>query len=175
MFKVVLSKWNDVYRDRVDWKDASGNSLSGNRFPVFFDMEQSASILALSSWYMRDGDKDGILGNTIFGQVREAIFCAKNPIHIVSVEKTYSSASEYVLEQYISSSILTSTIEMSDWLFDRYHYCQAGGSLFIPFYKFDCRDDSSDGQQLLSVRMFVIPAQTLKLDSYAASEKLVQL
>lgn len=40
-FKVVVAKWRETY----------GNLVKGNRLPVFFDMEQSANVLALASWY----------------------------------------------------------------------------------------------------------------------------
>lgn len=50
-FKVVLSKWRELYEKTVHWRDAKGNALDGNRLPVFFDMEQSAHVLVLASWY----------------------------------------------------------------------------------------------------------------------------
>lgn len=50
MFKVVLSDWRGRYGNTVKWWDSNGHALDGNRLPVFFDMEQSANILALASW-----------------------------------------------------------------------------------------------------------------------------
>ena len=50
-FKVVLSKWRNQY----------GLVVNGNKLPVFFDMEQSAHVLTLSSWNLvTDYDEDGI-------------------------------------------------------------------------------------------------------------------
>ena len=77
-FKVVLKKWRSSYDKVVHWNglygDADGRSQSeidlkmGNRLPVFFDMEQSANVLAMSSWYSLDYvDSSGIQHLDEFG------------------------------------------------------------------------------------------------------------
>ena len=47
-FKVVLSRWRETYGTLHGELFGPGH----NRFPVFFDMEQSANVLALASWYI---------------------------------------------------------------------------------------------------------------------------
>ena len=60
-FKLVLAKWRDAYKTTVHW-EADGEALDKNRLPVFFDMEQSAHVLALASWYkVKDEDGSGIV------------------------------------------------------------------------------------------------------------------
>jgi hypothetical protein len=56
-FKVVLVDWRNTYGTMKGIGDLK------NRLPIFFDMEQSANVLALSSWHqMKDVDSsdDGI-------------------------------------------------------------------------------------------------------------------
>lgn len=66
--------------------------------------------------------------------------CAKNPYHILSLERTGTELFDYNLGQYAPSSSVNGTGVLSEWIFDRYHYCQANGSILIPFYRFECRD-----------------------------------
>lgn len=59
LFKVVLDKWREQYGSKT---------LDDNRLPVFFDMEQSANVLALASWdRIKDIDEDGIVHTDEFG------------------------------------------------------------------------------------------------------------
>lgn len=83
------------------------------------------------------------------------VFCGKNPIHILSVERVSSSPSEYNWEPYGQQ------IEnMPGMMFDRYHYCQANGSILVPMYSFQC--DEASGQQNLVFGLHLVQAQTLK-------------
>jgi hypothetical protein len=127
-FKVVLKKWRETYGD----SKSHANSI-GNRLPVFFDMEQSANVLLLSSWYqttIEDSDIQVVDDNNI------VTCCAKNPMHIISLERVGSRVSEYSLSEYYSGNVIESRNIMLGWLFDSYKYCQANGALLIPLYRF---------------------------------------
>ena len=164
-FKVVLSAWVDEY----------GGMIGDNRLPVFFDMEQSANVLLLSSWYKCDDvSEDGIITKSEYGEQVKTVLCAKNPKHVVSLERGGSSTLDYCLEKYPSDVSISGTRTSLDWIFDKYHYCQANGSLLIPFYRFDCVDDG-DSTQKLDLMAYVIPAQTIKGENYAAQERMYQL
>ena len=78
---------------------------------------------------------------------------AKNPFHIISLERISTIPSEYNLEEYSDNSIING--HSTEWLFDAYHYCPANGSLLIPMYRFECEDF---GSQKLHIRMFVVYA-----------------
>lgn len=83
-FKLVLTKWRNQYE----------NMIVGNRLPVFFDMEQSANVLALASWYIIPYiDSDGIVHRDSNGEQLYVTCCAKNPLHILSIERTSSEVS----------------------------------------------------------------------------------
>ena len=56
-FHVVVREWRDRYKNIIHW----GEEMDDNRLPVFFDMEQSANVLALASWRcFTHEDEDGI-------------------------------------------------------------------------------------------------------------------
>ena len=162
MFKVVLDKW----RTRYGLVAKTTSKVLANRLPVFFDMEQSANILALSSWYELQDNQDGIydIPVGIGGQYSEC-FCGKNPIHIFSVERVSTSPSEY---NFTSCGIDLG--KRQDMLFDRYHYCQADGSILVPTYRFDCGEQ--EGQTLV-VRMTTVHAQMLKTQNNVSSPRSV--
>ena len=166
-YKLVLLKWRGAY----------GNTTPGNRLPVFFDMEQSANVLAMSSWYSTpDMDEAGIIQiDTNTGKEKMFTCCAKNPIHIVSIERTSSVPSEYNLTSYSSSNALTSPNLLLNWMFDSYHYCPATGSLLVPTYAFDCADEGDSPRQIAKLNMFLLPAQQLKSDNYSTNERISQI
>ena len=95
------------------------------------------------------------------------INCAKNPFHLLSIERTSSLPSEYNLEEYSDNSIING--HSTEWLFDAYHYCPANGSLLIPMYRFECEDF---GSQKLYIRMFVVYAQWIKNDNYTVNNQI---
>ena len=171
-FKVVLVAWRDRYGKFLP------DDVPTNRFPVFFDMEQSANVLALASWYEEDaGAEDGIYSIPTNGGDDKIVFCGKNPIHVLSVERVSEKPSEYNLTKYGES------VEWeSGMMFDRYHYCQADGSILIPLYRFDCREqgaeqESDDGQeeslnQVLVVKMYMVVAQTMKIQNYVSCPRI---
>lgn len=181
-FKVVIGEWRKQY----------GNVIGGNRLPVFFDMEQSANILALASWNtMTSPDLTDDEGENLI-----LVNCGKNPYHIVSVERNGSFITDYNLTEYgnndeINQCALNGELIPSGmkWLFDSYHYCPSNGSLLIPFYAFECIDyivDSTSGgtceitepnelHQTLKTRMLVIPAQEMKNGNYVTSGRLEEL
>lgn len=171
-FHVVIREWMDQYKNLIHWED---NGLNDNRLPVFFDMEQSANVLALASWRcFRLKDKDGIALLDENGDTDEYndILCGKNPYHILSIERTSTSTLEYNWTKYTDMSLpLFNLKNLLNWMFDAYHYCPANGSLLIPLYRFDCldvvdsqsRDDSEldeveQPHQIAKVDMFVVPA-----------------
>ena len=41
------------------------------------------------------------------------------------------------------------------WMFDAYQHAPANGMLFVPQYRFNCRDDAA---QYVDLRMWTIPA-----------------
>ena len=45
-----------------------------------------------------------------------------------------------------------------NWMFDRYQYCPANGSILIPLYGFSCSDGDVDFIQKAHARMYVVPA-----------------
>ena len=99
--------------------------------------------------------------------------CSKNPLHILSIERTSSEPSEYNLEQYTSSQEFSSPGLLLKWMFDSYQYCQANGALAIPMYRFDCKDEGSDNdRQLLDMKVFYIPAQEVKGSAYSTNERV---
>ena len=134
-FKMVLSKWRDEY----------GTLVPGNRLPVFFDMEQSANVLALSSWYtMQKTDPDGVVVTDASEEPLMAVSCRYNPLHILSIERTSNLVSEYNLTSYSNNNSMSTPEIMQEWMFDQYHFCQANGSLLVPFYKFRCSDTGDE-------------------------------
>lgn len=175
-FKIVLTKWRDRYENTVHWNkqldDGTTVELGNNRLPVFFDMEQSASVLALASWYQTDDiNEDGIENRDEYGRTMQAICSGKNPLHILSIERTSAVQSEYTLSEYTQDASIVNPRNMLDWQFDSYKYCQANGSILIPLYRFNCVDER-DFVQKMSVRMFMVPAQSLKLNSFATNDRL---
>ena len=200
-FKVVLRKWRESYDKVVHWNNGFDwlpdgltqrevDMKMGNRLPVFFDMEQSTNVLALSSWYSTDYlDSAGIQHMDEFGNPLKMTCCAKNPYHILSIERVGMDLFDYNYEQYVSSSTINGSGVLNGWMFDRYHYCQANGSILIPFYRFDCHDTVEDQnleqvvagpeqdgfEQKVSLRMFVVQAQMLKGDNYATADRIYQL
>ena len=162
-FKLVILKWRDAYGDMVP----------GNKLPVFFDMEQSANVLALSSWYrVQDVDEDGIVQLDEWSNPKVATCCAINPLHIISIERVGTNPSEYNLEQYYSSEIFNNQQFLLNWAFNSYQYCPARGSLLVPMYRLDCSDD---GDQKIELRMYLISAQMLKSDNFSTNPNIVQL
>ena len=181
LFKLVLSKWRDRYGEIIDWGDKKFDENSSdvqvkNRLPVFFDMEQSANVLALASWYsIPDVDEDGIVKRDEYVLDRQAeITCSsKNPLHILSIEEVDQSTLNYNYVEYGTSSQLNQRDILVNWNFDKYHYCSANGSLLVPFYKFDCSDESKDEfRQKIDLMMFLVNAQTLKLSNFSAQDKM---
>ena len=176
-FKLVLLKWREDYRNVVHWTDGTEDAkpLDRNRLPVFFDMEQSANVLALASWYKTpDIDPDGIINADPYGNPKDVVCCGKNPLHILSLERTSELQSEYSFSEYTLDTSLVNPRNMMDWIFDAYHYCQANGSIFVPLYNFEC-EDGVELSQKLKMRMFVVPAQTLKQENYSANDRLTKL
>ena len=174
-FKVVLVKWRERYGNLVHWLDESGDELDGNRLPVFFDMEQSANVLALASWYSTPYVDDGIEMRDDFGNPIDVTCCSKNPYHILSIERVGTSIKDYTYSEYLPSASINKPGQLFHWMFDSYHYCQANGSILVPFYAFDCQDDGDEIFQKVKLRMFLIPAQQLKTDNYTANDRLIQL
>lgn len=142
-FHVVIREWLEQYKGQIKWESASGEKLDDNRLPVFFDMEQSANVLALASWRCFNyKDSDGIEYRDEDGDPSKATLCGKNPCHILSIERTSTSTLEYNWTKYTNaSSPLFNVVNLVDWMFDAYHYCPANGSLLVPLYKFDCIED----------------------------------
>ncbi len=102
-FKLAIIKWREQYQSVVHWNDGSRekNPIGNNRLPVFFDMEQSANVLALASWYLvRDVTEDGIYNNDEYGNPKYVNATARNPLHILSIERTSNDKSEYTLSEY---------------------------------------------------------------------------
>lgn len=179
-FKVVLSQWRKTY----------GKLVPGNRLPVFFDIEQSANVLLLASWGLvadkgeTSSNSDGIVdvdSSAAADKSYVGFRCAKNPLHILSTERVGTTLEEYNWTKY---GDIEDEIGKTDWLFDAYHYCPADGSLLIPLYNFDCQEaqtsvyeekEESEFNQTAIVKMFVIPAQTLKTDNYVANSKIRML
>ena len=187
-FHVVIREWRDQYKNLIHWKDVG---LNDNRLPVFFDMEQSANVLALASWRCFTYTEDGIDVRDEDGEPVKAILCGKNPLHILSIERTSTSTLEYNWTKYTEgTSKLFNLNHLLNWIFDAYHYCPANGSLLIPLYKFDCldvvdsqsRDDSEqdaeeeeNARQIAHVDMFIVPAQMLKQDNFSAMDRVYEL
>lgn len=164
------------------WLDEYGKVVSGNRLPLFFDMEQSASVLALASWTVIPYvDEDGVEHRDSSGELLHVIATAKNPLHIISLERTSSLPSEYTLEEYPWEQNFSSFATLANWMFDRYHYCPASGSILIPLYRFECSDpqksddggdDPSQIGQRAFVKMLLVHAQQLKTDNHAINRRL---
>ena len=150
-FHVVVREWLDQYKNMIQWKDANGNKLDDNRLPVFFDMEQSANVLALASWRCFNfKDKDGIEHRDENGEPVKAVLCGKNPLHILSIERTSTSTLEYNWTKYTDVQYpLFDVVNLTGWLFDAYHYCPANGSLLIPLYKFNCVEGASGTRDVI--------------------------
>lgn len=89
-------------------------------------MEQSAHILALASWYQlskESTDEDDIQDPEVELEPPTTC-CSKNPLHIVSIERTSTCPSKYNLEQYGSSGRKFNNRDvMENWIFDAYQYC----------------------------------------------------
>lgn len=161
-FKVVISKWREKYANIIDWDiriahmdygvaeeevDIERNKPIRNRLPVFFDMEQSANVIALASWFVvPDVDENGIVKRDPYAIEKdvEVVCCAKNPYHIVSIERTGTDLSDYNYTEYGSNSMINGSGVLMDWMFDAYQYCHANGSILIPFYRFDCSDENRE-------------------------------
>lgn len=174
-FKIVLKKWLDEYEKTIDWKDVDDNALNPNRLPVFFDMEQSANVLALAAWTSFPKlDKDGVPMQDDDGKEMRIFSCWKNPLHILSMERPSTFPSEYNLTEYADNGQVNESGVLQNWMFDSYHYCQATGSILLPFYAFDCSDE--DGlRQEVRLRLFLVSAQSLKSENYAAQDRIIRL
>ena len=152
---LVVKKWLERYCPTKKEK---------NCLPVFFDMEQSANVLVLASWYEKNsGIYDDSIGKSIVD-----VNCAKNPHHIFSYERVTENPSEYALEEYGDNSIVNDMKDSMEWLFSAYCHCPSSGAILIPFYRFVCEDGISD-KQSVNVRMFVLNAQWMKTEQYSAS------
>ena len=168
-FKVVIKNWRNAY----------GNYDFGNKLPVFFDMEQSANVIALASWNLvPELDESGNQAKDSTGNDLYVTCCGKNPYHILSVEQVGDGNSEYSFTKYSTQPMDGDDRLHQDWLFDAYHYCQADGSILIPLYAFNCEEPSEDeafGQQILKMKMFLVAAQMMKSNEFTAKSKLVEL
>ena len=169
-FYLVAKDWIAQYKEVVE----------GNRLPVFFDMEQSANVIAFASWKLTPImlGEDGIAQMDDNGNPIYITHTAKNPFHIISLERTSTIPSEYNFVEYGSNGAINSKFgnECSDYSFDAYHYCPANGSILLPSYKLDCEDEYVEiGHQRLSLLMYVIPAQRLKQDNYVVTERIQEL
>ena len=103
---------------------------------------------------------------------------AKNPFHIISLERISTIPSEYNLVEYGSNDAINSKFanECSDYSFDAYHYCPANGSILLPSYKLDCQDGNPEtDHQNLSLLMYVIPDQRIKGDNYVVTDRIQEL
>lgn len=102
-FNVAIREWNEHYGTLVHWRGGDGTPISSNRLPIFFDMEQSAHVLALASWRRftaRDDDGEELRDET--GEPVKQTLCGRNPLHILSLERTSTSTLEYTWEKYTS-------------------------------------------------------------------------
>lgn len=176
-FHVVIREWLEQYKDLLKWEGDNGVKFDDNRLPVFFDMEQSANVLALASWRCFNyKDSDGVEWRNEDGEPVKATLTGKNPCHIISIERTSTSTLEYNWTKYTNESLpLFNLTNLTEWLFDAYHYCPATGSLLIPLYKFNCRDDGETPSQKALVDMYVVPAQMLKQDNFVAMDRVYGL
>lgn len=187
-FHVVIREWLEQYKDLLKWEGDNGEKFDDNRLPVFFDMEQSANVLALASWRcFTYKDDAGIEWRDEDGEPVKATLTGKNPCHILSLERTSTSTLEYNWTKYTDMSLpLFNLTNLTEWLFDAYHYCPANGSLLVPLYKFDCIEDGDipepeEGEdrekprQIAKVDMFVVPAQMLKQDTFSAMDRVYEL
>ena len=187
-FHVVIREWVEQYKDLLKWEGDNGEKFDDNRLPVFFDMEQSANVLALASWRCFNYKDDaGIEWRDEDGEPIKATLTGKNPFHIISIERTSTSTLEYNWTKYTDMSLpLFNLAHLNEWLFDAYHYCPANGSLLVPLYKFDCIEEKDipepdEGEerekprQIAKVDMYVIPAQMLKQDTFSAMERVYRL
>ena len=84
--------------------------------------------------------------------------CGKNPVHILSLERVAAQPSEYMWEKYVQDGNLDTMEIAKNWMFDRYQYCPANGSILIPLYGFSCSDGDVDFIQKAHARMYVVPA-----------------
>jgi len=98
-FHVVAREWREQYKNAIHWTDEDGLELDDNRLPVFFDMEQSANVLALASWRCF-ADPDGVVLLDSLGNPQKYMLCGKNPYHVLSVERTSTSTLEYNWTKY---------------------------------------------------------------------------
>ena len=176
-FHVVIREWLEQYKDLLKWEGDNGEKFDDNRLPVFFDMEQSANVLALASWRCFNyKDSDGVEWRDEDGEPVKATLTGKNPCHILSLERTSTSTLEYNWTKYTDVSLpLFDLANLNEWMFDAYHYCPANGSLLIPLYKFDCVDEGENPRQKAHVDMYVVPAQMLKQDTFSAMERVSRL
>ena len=76
------------------------------------------------------------------GNVKTVTSCAKNPYHILSMERPSTNVSEYTLSRFVDpiEYSMNQLDFILNWQFDRYHYCPADGSLLMPFYAFNCNE-----------------------------------
>ena len=170
-FHVVIEDWLAKYGNKINWERGGSN-----RLPVFFDMEQSANVLALASWHTFQRKVDGVVELDELGNPMYETLCGKNPLHIVSIERTSTSVLEYNWTKYIQSSDAIFDEEyLKGMLFDAYHYCPANGTLLLPLYRFTC-SDSEDGEdkheQKVDIHMWFIPAQTIKDDRFVVQKRI---
>ena len=157
-FHVVIEDWLAKYGSKIHWERGGQN-----RLPVFFDMEQSANVLALASWHTFQRKVDGIVEMDELGNPMYDTLCGKNPLHIFSIERSSTSVLEYNWTKYIQSNDAIFDEEyLKGMLFDAYHYCPANGTLLVPLYRFICSDSEDDevdnhGQKV-DINMWFIPA-----------------
>lgn len=121
-FKLVINEWRNAYGDLLP------EGGMHNQLPVFFDMQQSANVIALASWNLVHTGEEDENGEIVI------VNTAKNPLHIISIERNGTSIYDYCFTEYGNIDA------KRDWLFDAYHYCPANGSILIPFYTFECND-----------------------------------
>lgn len=157
-FHVVIEDWLAKYGGKVQWERGGSN-----RLPVFFDMEQSANVLALASWHTFQRKVGGVVELDELGNPIYETLCGKNPLHIVSIERSSTSVLEYNWTKYLQSNdYLFNEEYLARMLFDAYHYCPANGNLLIPLYNFDCTDSEEvpeeEQVQKVVLDMWFIPA-----------------
>ena len=171
-FHVVIEDWLAKYGSKIHWERGGQN-----RLPVFFDMEQSANVLALASWHTFQRKVDGIVEMDELGNPMYDTLCGKNPLHIFSIERSSTSTLEYNWTKYIQSNDAIFDEEyLKGMLFDAYHYCPANGTLLVPLYRFICSDsEDNEGDnhgQKVDINMWFIPAQMLKDDRFVAQKRI---
>ena len=102
------------------------------------------------------------------------VMCGKNPLHVVSVERPGVSTLEYNWTKY-ESEVRPSLKDSQECCFDAYHICPADGSILLPMYGFECFDSDGVFKQILSWRMYVVPAQKMKRKDFSANPPMIAL